>query len=115
MRREGALAAAGVIVATLAALATPALASEGFPDASQVSPDESVSAAVGIHKIKHVIVIMQENRSFDTYFGTFPGADGLPHNASGQFTVCSPDPATGQCVYPYHDGLDKNGGGPHGA
>jgi phospholipase C len=29
----------------------------------------------GIHKIKHVIVIMQENRSFDSYFGTFPGAD----------------------------------------
>src|SRR4029077_17351841 len=28
----------------------------------------------GIHKIKHVIVIMQENRSFDSYFGTYPGA-----------------------------------------
>jgi len=32
--------------------------------------------------IKHVIVIMQENRSFDTYFGTFPGADGLPRDGS---------------------------------
>lgn len=32
----------------------------------------------GIHKIKHIIVIMQENRSFDTYFGTYPGADGIP-------------------------------------
>jgi len=32
----------------------------------------------GIHTIKHVIVIMQENRSFDSYFGTFPGADGIP-------------------------------------
>ena len=31
----------------------------------------------GIHKIKHVVVIQQENRSFDSYFGTFPGADGL--------------------------------------
>jgi phospholipase C len=30
----------------------------------------------GIHKIKHVIVVMQENRSFDEYFGTYPGADG---------------------------------------
>ena len=28
----------------------------------------------GIHKIRHVVVIMQENRSFDTYFGTYPGA-----------------------------------------
>jgi phospholipase C len=28
-------------------------------------------------KIKYVFVIYQENRSFDSYFGTFPGADGL--------------------------------------
>ena len=27
----------------------------------------------GIFKIKHVVIIMQENRSFDQYFGTFPG------------------------------------------
>ena len=33
----------------------------------------------GIHKIKHVIMIMMENRSFDEYFGTFPGAAGSPH------------------------------------
>lgn len=28
-------------------------------------------------KIKYVFVLYQENRSFDSYFGTFPGADGL--------------------------------------
>lgn len=28
-------------------------------------------------KITHVIVIMQENRSFDNYFGTYPGSDNL--------------------------------------
>jgi phospholipase C len=69
---------------------------------------------VGIHKIKHVIVIMQENRSFDQYFGTYPGADGLPRNTDGAFTSCSPDPATGKCERPFHDHLDLNGGGPHG-
>src|SRR5579884_3491553 len=37
-----------------------------------------IAANNGIHKIKHVIIIMQENRSFDSYFGTFPGADGIP-------------------------------------
>jgi phospholipase C len=26
--------------------------------------------------IKHIVVIMKENRSFDNYFGSFPGADG---------------------------------------
>src|SRR5277367_2219964 len=37
--------------------------------------------AVARYPIKHVIVIMQENRSFDQYFGTFPGADGIPPDA----------------------------------
>ena len=71
------------------------------------------SPSQGIHKIKHVIIIMQENRSFDSYFGTFPGADGLPTKA-GAFTVCNPDPETGQCISPYHDTNDSNKGGPHG-
>jgi phospholipase C len=68
---------------------------------------------VGIHKIKHVVIIMQENRSFDSYFGTYPGADGIPMQ-NGVPTVCVPDPATGQCVKPYHDTQDMNQGGPHG-
>jgi phospholipase C len=67
----------------------------------------------GIHRIKHVIVIMQENRSFDSYFGTFPGARGIPM-ANGVPTVCAPDPRTGRCVKPFHDVYDVNGGGPHG-
>src|SRR5215472_16744075 len=28
-------------------------------------------------KIKYVFILYQENRSFDSYFGTFPGADWL--------------------------------------
>jgi len=66
----------------------------------------------GIHKIKHVIIVMQENRSFDSYFGTYPGADGIPMK-NGVPTVCVPSPAGG-CVRPYHDTADINGGGPHG-
>lgn len=68
----------------------------------------------GIHKIRHIIIIMQENRSFDSYFGTFPGADGLPVK-NGAFTVCNPDLRTGQCIGPYHDRNDVNQGGPHDA
>jgi phospholipase C len=70
--------------------------------------------AGGIHKIAHVVIIMQENRSFDTYFGTFPGADGIPMN-DGVPAVCVPDPQTRTCVRPYHDANDENTGGPHGA
>jgi phospholipase C len=66
----------------------------------------------GIHKIRHVVIIMQENRSFDSYFGTYPGADGIPMK-DGVPTVCNPDPATHECVKPYHDTSDRNSGGPH--
>ncbi len=79
---------------------------------SQSSAQTGSLASQGIHKIRHVIIIMQENRSFDSYFGTFPGADGLP-TKDGAFTVCNPDPKTGQCMDPYHDTNDANGGGPH--
>ena len=70
-------------------------------------------AALRSH-IKHIVVIMQENRSFDTYFGTYPGADGIPMQ-NGVPTVCSNDPKTGECVKPYHDPQDVNAGGPHGS
>jgi len=72
------------------------------------------SSASGIHKIKHVVVVMQENRSFDSYFGTFPGADGLPQDANG-FTSCLPDPASDTCQHPYHDESDRNNGSGHTA
>jgi phospholipase C len=65
-------------------------------------------AAEGIHKIKHVVMIMQENRSLDEYFGTYPGARGIPGG------VCVPDPQNGGCVKPFHDPHDENHGGPHG-
>jgi len=67
-----------------------------------------------ITKIRHVIVIMQENRSFDHYFGTFPGADGFPLR-NGVPRVCVPDPFRGGCRRPFHDPQDANYGGPHGS
>src|SRR5713101_5432944 len=30
----------------------------------------------GVEKIQHIVFIVKENRTFDNYFGTFPGADG---------------------------------------
>ena len=75
-------------------------------------PDGRYVVPAGIHKIKHVIIIMQENRSFDSYFGTYPGADGIPMQG-GVPTVCVPN-TTGGCTRPYHDKADINGGGPHG-
>jgi phospholipase C len=81
------------------------------PSSTQAAGD---ALALARSKIKHVVIIMQENRSFDSYFGTYPGADGFPRS-NGQFTVCVPDPQTNKCVQPFHDAADKNLGGPHSA
>src|SRR4051794_18411599 len=76
--------------------------------------DAAARPPAAIHKIKHVIVIMQENRSFDHYFGTYPGADGFPRDSAGEFAVCAPNPATGGCEKPFPDTRDLNRGGPPG-
>ena len=105
--RRSAVIALGAAAITSAALAgcTSSGRVTGGPDGTYVVPP-------GIHKIKHVIIVMQENRSFDSYFGTYPGADGIPMS-HGVPTVCVPGPAGG-CTRPYHDRADVNGGGPHG-
>ncbi len=66
-----------------------------------------------LRALHHIVIIMQENRSFDHYFGTFPGADGIPMRSPGVPAVCVPDPAAHTCLAPYHDTSDVNGGGPH--
>ncbi len=118
MKRVVALA---IIAMTLAACGstshggkTPATSStpaQREPTSTAVASPLAGGASPDIHKIKHVVIIMQENRSFDTYFGTFPGADGIPMK-DGVPTVCVNNPSTGQCVKPYHDANDKNVGGP---
>jgi phospholipase C len=62
--------------------------------------------------LKHLIFIVQENRSFDHYFGTFPGAEGIPMQ-NGHPSVCVPDPILGTCVPPYHTSSLLQQGGPH--
>jgi phospholipase C len=98
LRARVAVAAAAVV--GLVAACTPAPASGPVGTASSAEPQD-------IHRIKHVIVIMQENRSFDSYFGTFPGADGLPAG------VCVPAGGGKPCQRPFVDHADVNGGGPH--
>ncbi len=59
---------------------------------------QPVNNNVANNPIKHIVIIMQENRSFDNYFGTYAGANGIPKN------VCIPlDPkqANHGCVKPF--------------
>ena len=102
-------------VAGFGALAVVALWSvfQLVPSAERhVVPRAQAAALTGIHKIRHVVIIMQENRSFDSFFGTFPGADGIPMS-NGVPTVCVPDPFAHHCVRPFHTAADLNLGGPH--
>ena len=88
----------------------------GTPVEATTLPHSSPSRVdlKGIHKIKHVVIIMQENRSFDSYFGTYPGADGIPGLAGHPGKVpCVPDPQAHQCHKPWHNTRDINDGGPH--
>jgi phospholipase C len=49
--------------------------------------------------IRHFITLMQENHTFDNYFGTYPGVDGIPKN------VCVPLGRTPKpCFRPFHVG-----------
>src|ERR1044072_4185217 len=86
--------------------------------AGQTSSDPATAsssvAPQGIFKLDHLIFLVQENRSFDHYFGTYPGANRIPTNADGSFSVCVPDKFEGgQCMEPYvSDAVDQYGG-PH--
>src|SRR5262252_1403692 len=88
---------------TALAVAIP-LAVAAWPPAHVPAFRHQAAAAPGIRKIKHVIVITQENRSFDNYFGTYPGADGIPRG------VCLPDRLRGGCIRPYVDHSDGDPG-----
>jgi phospholipase C len=99
------------VLLAAAAVAAALLASGEAPGRSRDARADSQ----GIHKIRHVVIIMQENRSFDSYFGTYPGADGIPGLAGHPGTApCISDPRRHRCIHPYRDRHDLNYGGPHG-
>ncbi|HEY2769060.1 MAG TPA: alkaline phosphatase family protein [Solirubrobacteraceae bacterium] len=110
----------GVVVGLLALCASPAVAARSAtPQAKakakhKAKKKKAPTGEAGIHKIKHVVIIMQENHSFDNYFGTYPGADGIPGLAGNRGAVpCIPDPKRGHCDRPYHEITVSGSGGPH--
>jgi phospholipase C len=101
----------------------PSLAPKGVdtrplehPPSERLRLDDTlaVDPGKGIENLNHLVFIVMENRSFDHYFGTYPGADGIPMDADGVPTVCVPNPETGGCDRPYHDTNFIDQGGPHG-
>jgi phospholipase C len=64
------------------------------------SPRASVDQLLAA-RIKHVFIIYQENRSFDSEFGTFPGAQGVWSSAARSHGFRQIDPITHRAVTPF--------------
>ena len=93
------------------ALGTAALAS--FPASIQKALAISANNRTGtIQDVEHVIILMQENRSFDHYFGTLKGVRGF----ADRFTIPMQDNKTvweqlrsnNRILTPFHLNGDKN-------
>jgi phospholipase C len=76
---------------------------ESLARAGSVSP-----RGFDLSQVKHLVFLMQENRSFDHYFGTFPGARGFSDPTAirlpnGRSVFQQPDPANPDgYLEPYH-------------
>ena len=70
------------------------------PLSAQTSEHDRVLAALRT-RVKHVFVIYQENRSFDSYFGTFPGAENLASGLAQTHGFTQTDEIGNQTVAPY--------------
>jgi phospholipase C len=72
---------------TIAPKSSAAVSTQVIDQAKEpaISPDEKWKLIRS--KIKYVFVLFQENRSFDFYFGSYPGADGIYEGAEGPYPL----------------------------
>ena len=89
---------AALCAAVLLLSAAPARSETPAPPRS----DENASFVANLRAhVKHVFVIYQENRSFDSYFGTFPGADNLASPSAQRHGFRQYDALGNQWVTPF--------------
>ena len=98
-RRQLMASAGGMVLASFALSSNLRKIIEGVPAARL----NSARATAPISEIKHVVVLMQENRSFDHYFGVMPGVRGFSdaHAIPGVFQQADPDNPDGY-LFPFH-------------
>jgi phospholipase C len=108
-----------LLLAAMLAAACSTSGETGSTTSSPAGPSPSPSPGPDLTQLeqaqlhlKHLVFIVQENRSFDHYFGTFPGANGFSMR-NGRPSVCVPDPIAHACVHPYHSSEQLQEGGPH--
>jgi phospholipase C len=98
-RRQLMASAGGMVLASFALPSNLRKIIDGVPPARL----NSMRRTAPISEIKHVVVLMQENRSFDHYFGAMPGVRGFndPQAISGVFKQPDPKNPDGY-LYPFH-------------
>ena len=80
MRRHpfrGRIGVCAAVTAVLAMATVPTVALTGAAADAAPSISTNPLGVAGANPIKHVIVVIQSGHSFDNYFGTRPGVDGL--------------------------------------
>ena len=68
---------------------TPDSPPAGTHDASPRDAPSADAPPVPI-PIKHVVIVVKENHTFDNYFGSFPGADGISQITTSTGTIAPP-------------------------
>jgi phospholipase C len=98
-RRQLMASAGGMVLASFALPSNLRKIIDGAPTARL----RSARTTAPISEIKHVVVLMQENRSFDHYFGAMPGVRGFsdPTAIPGVFKQADADNPDGY-LYPFH-------------
>ena len=101
LSRRQMMASAGGMV--LASFALPSNLRKIIDGAAPASPGRARLTSAPISDIKHVVVLMQENRSFDHYFGAMPGVRGfadtsVPKSRFYQYDSDNPD----KYLLPFH-------------
>ncbi len=82
------IVATGVVMAALI----------GYAAYATLASTTSTISLESTSPIKHVIIVMQENRSFDNFFGTYPGAIGIP---AGLCMPVDPNDTSLGCIKPF--------------
>jgi phospholipase C len=99
-RRQLMASAGGMVLASFALPSSLRKIIAGSPPAT---PGRAQLASAAVSEIKHVVVLMQENRSFDHYFGAMPGVRGfadpsVPKSRFYQYDADNPD----KYLLPFH-------------
>jgi phospholipase C len=97
-RRQLMASAGGIVLASFALPPSLRKAIEAVPASLLGS-----GSRAPISEIKHVVVLMQENRSFDHYFGALPGVRGFADPAVSKNVFYQPDPDNpDKYLLPFH-------------